>query len=228
MGAFLRPAAFDTQSAAPIASVVMISLRTYAFLDNLQPQVAAHIGTTSRGFLPTAGVASLWVEIAPGISIHRLLDSALKATRVQPATIAVERAFGVLEVHHPDQGEVRQAGAAILSGIEKNENDRMKPRIVSSQVIRSIESYHTQLINRTRYGSMILPGESLFILETEPAAYAVLAANEAEKAARITLVDVLPIGAFGRLYLSGSEAQVDAAAAAAQQAMQSIEGTTAS
>jgi hypothetical protein len=205
----------------------MIELRTFAFLDNLQPQLAAHVGSTSRGFLPVAGVASLWVEIAPGISIHRLLDTALKATRCQPATIAVERAFGVLEVHHPDQGEVRQAGEAILRGIDHAEADRMAPRLVSSQVIRAIESYHTQLINRTRYGSMILPGQSLYILETEPAAYSVFAANEAEKAARITLVDVTPIGAFGRLYLAGPEAEIDAAQAAAERALQSLAGRAA-
>ncbi len=204
----------------------MIDLRTYAFLDNLQPQLAALIGTTSRGFLPVAGVASLWVEIAPGIAIHRLLDSALKATRVQPATIAVERAFGVLEVHHLDQGEVRQAGAAILEGIEHAELDRRKPRVVSSQVIRAVESYHTQLINKTRYGSMILPGESLYILETEPAAYSILAANEAEKAARIKLCDVKPIGAFGRLYLAGAEAEIDAAAEAARRAIEVVDGVT--
>jgi len=204
----------------------MIDLRTYAFLDNLQPQLAAQIGTTSRGFLPVAGVASLWVEIAPGIAIHRLLDSALKATRVQPAAIVVERAFGVLEVHHEDQGEVIQAGAAILEGIGREQSDRRKPRIVSSQVIRGVESYHTQLINRTRYGSMILPGESLYILETEPAAYAILAANEAEKAAGIKLVDVKPIGAFGRLYLAGSEADIDAAAEAANRAIEVIDGKT--
>lgn len=202
----------------------MVQLRTYAFLDNLQPQLAAQIGTTSRGFLPVQGMASLWIEIAPGISIHRLLDTALKATRVAPATIAVERAFGVMEVHHQDQGEVRQAGEAVLRGIEQSESDRMKPRIVSSQVIRSIESFHTQLINRTRYGSMITPGQSLYILETEPAAYAILAANQAEKAARVVLVDVNPIGAYGRLYLAGSEADIDAAAAAAEQAMRSIVG----
>lgn len=202
----------------------MVNLRTYAFLDNLQPQLAAHIGTTSRGFLPVAGVASLWIEIAPGIAIHRLLDSALKATRCQPATIAVERAFGVMEVHHEDQGEVRQAGEAVLRGIELSENDRMKPRVVSAQIIRSIESYHTQLLNRTRFGSMILPGDSLFILESEPAVYAILAANEAEKTAKVTLVDVTPIGAFGRLYLAGSEAQIDAAAKAATNALESLDG----
>jgi len=202
----------------------MIDLRTYAFIDRLQPQLAAHVGTTSRGFLPVAGVAALWIEIAPGIAIHRLLDHALKATRCQPATIAVERAFGVLEIHHDDQGEVRHGGEAILRSIERTESDRLTPRIVSSQVIRAIESYHTQLLNRTRFGSMILPGQSLYILETEPAAYCVLAANEAEKAARITLVDLNPIGAFGRLYLAGGEADIDAAAAAAERALQSIKG----
>ena len=204
----------------------MIQLRTYAFLDKLQPQLAAQIGTTSRGFLPVQGVASLWIEIAPGISIHRLLDTALKSTHVAPATIAVERAFGVMEVHHEDQGEVRQAGDAVLRAIEKEERDRMKPRIVSSTVIRSIESYHTQLINRTRYGSMITPGQSLFILETEPAAYSILAANEAEKAAQIQIIDVNPIGAYGRLYLAGSEADVDAAADAARRCLESVEGRT--
>ena len=49
---------------------------------------------------------------------------------------------------------------------------------------------------------MILPGQSLFILETEPAGYVVFAANEAEKAAHVYLVNVTPYGAFGRLYMS--------------------------
>jgi hypothetical protein len=202
----------------------MIELRTFAFLDSLQPQLASHFGTTSRGFLPVPGVASLWIEIAPGIAIHRLLDSALKATQVRPATIAVERAFGVMEVHHEDQGEVVSAGEAILTGIEKTRSDRAKPRVVSSQIIRAVEPYHTQLINRARYGSMIVPGESLYILETEPAAYAVLAANEAEKAAPIALLDVIQIGAFGRLLLGGGEAEIDAAKIAAEQSLSAIDG----
>ena len=58
---------------------------------------------------------------------------------------------------------------------------------------------------------MILPGESLFILETSPAGYVSFAANEAEKAARVSLVDIRPYGAFGRLYMSGPEAEIDAA-----------------
>ncbi|MBD3337431.1 MAG: hypothetical protein GF355_18105 [Candidatus Eisenbacteria bacterium] len=202
----------------------MITLRTYIFLDSLQPQLAAHIGTVSRGFLPVAGMASLYVEIAPGIAINRVLDIALKATRVQPAVQVVERAFGVLEVHHHDQGEVRQAGKAILGALGLEESDRLKPRMVSHQVIRAIEPYQAQLINRTRYGSMIIPGQSLYILETEPAGYAVFAANEAEKAARITLIDANPIGAFGRVYLGGPEAQIDAAAEAVEKALSTVAG----
>jgi hypothetical protein len=203
---------------------VMVELRTYAFLDTLQPQLAGGIGTTCRGFLPVPGVASLWVEIAPAIRIHELLDVALKATSVRPATISVERAYGLLEVNHPEQGEVREAGRAILEAMGKSESDRQKPRLVSSTVIRGVEPYHSQMIDRTRFASMVVPGQSLFILETEPAAYCMLAANEAEKAAPVTLVDCNPIGAFGRLYMAGGEAEIDSAREAAERALQGLSG----
>ncbi len=194
------------------------------FLDSLQPQLAALTGTTSRGFLPVPGVASLFVEIAPGMAIHQLMDAALKATRALPAAMVVERAFGMLEVHHEDKGEVHSAGQAILSALGHVETDRLKPRIVSNQIIRSIEPTHAQLINRIRFGSMLVPGDSLFILETEPAAYVAFAANEAEKAARIQLIEVQTFGAFGRLYLGGAEAEIDAAASAAVKAIEGIKG----
>jgi microcompartment protein CcmL/EutN len=203
------------------------TLRTHVFLDKLQPQLAAHIGTTSRGFLPVAGQASLFIEIAPALHIVRLMDVALKATRVQPAVQVVERAYGLMEVHHDDQGEVRSAGTAVLAEIGVDESDRMKPKLVARQVIRNVEPYQAQLINRSRYGSMLVPGESLFILESEPAGYIVYAANEAEKAARIKLIDVNPIGAFGRLYLSGPEAEIDAAAEAAIHAVEGLTGRSA-
>ena len=199
-------------------------LRAYVFLDSLQPQLAAHVGTTSRGFLPVPYVASLFVEIAPGMGIHQLLDSALKSTRCQPASMVVERAFGMLEVHHEDKGEVVSAGRAILESLGAKEEDRLKPRLVSNQIIRSIEPTHAQLINRIRFGSMIVPGDSLFILETEPAAYVAFAANEAEKAARVQLVEVQTFGAFGRLYLAGAESEIDSAAQAAVQALQGLSG----
>ncbi len=202
----------------------MVTLRTYIFLDSLQPQLASHVGTVSRGFLPVAGMASLYIEIAPALSIVRLMDVALKATRVAPAVQVVERAYGLMEVHHDDQGEVRQAGSAVLGEIDKTEEDRIKPKMVAKQIIRNVEPYQSQIINRIRYGSMIIPGESLFILETVPAGYIVYAANEAEKAARVTLVDCNPIGAFGRLYMGGPEAEIDAAAEAAVRAIENVKG----
>ena len=202
-----------------------IKLRTYTFLDALQPQLATFIGKTARGFLPVPGQASLWVEIAPGIAINRVTDAALKATKVQPAVQVVERAFGLLEVHDHDQGEVLSAGSTILKHLELTEEGRIKPRVVTNQIIRSVEPYQTQIINRNSAGMMVLPGESLFILETEPAGYIVLAANEAEKAAQISLVNVTPYGAFGRLYLSGPEAEIDAAAEAAISTLESVSGT---
>ncbi len=201
-----------------------VSLRTYVFLDALQPQLATFIGKTARGFLPVPGQASLWIEIAPGIAINQVTDAALKATRVQPAVQVVERAYGLLEVHDDDQGEVLSAGRTVLKHLERTEADRLKPRALTSQILRSITAYQTQIINRSSSGMMVLPGESLFILETEPAGYAVLAANEAEKAARISLVNVTPYGAFGRLYLSGPEAEIDEAAKAAQKALAQVSG----
>jgi hypothetical protein len=201
-----------------------VSLRTYTFLDALQPQLATFMGKTARGFLPVPGQASLWVEIAPGIAINRVTDAALKATKVQPAVQVVERAYGLLEIHHHDQGEVLSAGRTILAHLELEEGQRLKPRVMTSQIIRSVEAYQTQIINRSSSGMMVLPGESLFILETEPAGYAVLAANEAEKAAHVSLVNVTPYGAFGRLYLSGPEAEIDAASEAASAALRGVTG----
>jgi hypothetical protein len=202
----------------------MVTLRTYIFLDDLQPQLASYIGKTARGFLPVPHVASLFVEIAPGIAINTVTDRALKATQVVPAVQVVERAYGLLEVHDDDQGNVLQAGEAILDDLGLTEDERYKPRVVSNQIIRSIEPYQSQIINRNSRGNMLLPGQSLFILETEPAGYAVFAANEAEKAANIFLVNVRPFGAFGRLYLGGTEAEIDAAAEAAMSALETVDG----
>jgi ethanolamine utilization microcompartment shell protein EutL len=201
-----------------------VTLRAYQFIDSLQPQLTSHICTTCRGYFPVPGVASLFVEIAPGMQIHRLIDRALKSTDVSPATLVVERAYGMLEIHHSDKGQVLAAGAAILEGLGAKEGDRIKPKVVSNTVIRAIEPYHAMILDKIRFGSMINPGESLFIMETEPAAYVAFAANEAEKAARVTLVDVTPFGAFGRLYLAGDESQIDSAAKAATEAIASISG----
>jgi ethanolamine utilization microcompartment shell protein EutL len=201
------------------------TLRAYTFLDSLQPQFTSHLCTTCRGYFPVPGMASLFIEIAPGMQIHRLLDRALKATDVQPATLIVERAFGMLELHHDDKGQVLAAGDAILGELGMTEADRIRPKLVSNTIIRSIEPYHAMILDKIRYGSMITPGESLFILESEPAAYMAFAANEAEKAADVRLVDVKTVGAFGRLYMSGTESEVDSAAAAAVAAIESLSGS---
>ncbi len=203
-----------------------VDLRSYVFLDSLQPQMAAFVGSTARGFLPLAGDASLWVEISPGIEINRITDIALKSTKVRPAVQVVERLFGLLEVHSSDQAEVRAAGAAILDALEVQAEERWKPSILSSQIIRRVDAHQTQLINRNRNGMMLIADQTLYIMEVEPAAYAVLAANEAEKAAEINIVEVRPFGSFGRVYLGGEERDIMAGYSAAVQAIEDIAGRT--
>jgi hypothetical protein len=153
-----------------------------------------------------------------------VIDVALKQTAVQPATLVVERAYGMFEVHSEDKGEVQSAGDAILRHLGVTLQDRLKPKLVSNTIIRAIEPMHAMILDKIRFGSMIEPGQSLFILETEPAAYAALAANEAEKAANVRLVDVNTFGAFGRLYMAGTESEIDSAAAAAVAALKAIVG----
>ena len=201
-----------------------VDLRSYVFLDNLQQQHAAFLGTVARGFLPLPGDASLWVEISPGIEINRITDIALKATGVRPGIQIVERLYGLLEVHSPDQSETRAAGEAILEALEVTEDDRIKPRVVSSQIIRNIDAHQTQLINRLRHGQMILAGQTLYVLEVEPAGYAALAANEAEKAANINILEVLAFGSFGRVYLGGEEQDIMAGYGAALGAIEGVTG----
>jgi len=158
-----------------------IDLRTYILLDSLQPQMASFISTISRGYFPVAGQACTIVEISPGIEINRLTDIALKATNVTPGIQVVERLFGMLEVHSDNQGDARQAGEAILNELGLQESDRMRPRVLTSQLIKNISDHHAQLINKVRYGNMIVRGETLYVLEVEPAGYAYFAANEARR-----------------------------------------------
>ncbi len=204
----------------------MVDLRSYVFLDSLQPQYAAFFGTVAQGFLPVAGMASLYVEISPGIEINRVTDIALKGARVTPGMQIVERVFGMLEIHSESQAEVRQAGSAILQALDLKEDDRTKPRIASSQIIRHVDDYQTQLINRMRHGNMIIAGQTLYVMEVEPAAYAALAANEAEKAANVNILEVRVFGSFGRVYLGGEEADMEVGYKAAIQAIESVTGKT--
>jgi hypothetical protein len=201
-----------------------VELRSYVYLDRLQPQHAAYLGTVAIGFLPLPGDASLWVEISPGIEINRITDVALKSAVVRPGVVVVERLYGLLEVHSTRQGETQAAGRAILEAIGVRQQDCLRPRVLSSQIIRNIDPHHTQLINRNRRGQMLLAGQTLYVLEVEPAAYAALAANEAEKAALINILQVSAVGALGRLYLGGEERDILAAADAVLAAMESVIG----
>jgi hypothetical protein len=201
----------------------LVDLRSYVFLDSLQPQHAAFLGTVAQGFLPIADMASLWIEISPGIEINRITDIALKSTHVTPGMQIVERLYGLLEIHSDSQADVRQAGAAVLEALGLKEDDRWKPRILSSQVIRRLDDHQAQLINRMRHGHMIIPQQTLYVMEVQPAAYAALAANEAEKAAQINILEVRAFGSFGRVYLGGEERDIDVGYRAA---VASIEGVT--
>ncbi|MDX2100134.1 MAG: hypothetical protein SFW36_20350 [Leptolyngbyaceae cyanobacterium bins.59] len=201
-------------------------LRSYVYLDSLQAQHAAYLGTVSSGFLPLPGDASLWIEISPGIEINRITDVALKAAVVRPGVQIVERLYGLLEIHASNQGEVHAAGRAILDSLGVRAQDCLKPRVLSSQIIRNIDPHHTQLINRARPGNMLLSGQTLYVLEVEPATYAALAANEAEKAALINILQISAVGSFGRLYLGGEERDILAASRAALEAIENSKGRT--
>jgi hypothetical protein len=201
-----------------------MELRTFTFLDILQPQLASFLQTVAQGFLPLEGQAALFIEIAPGIAINTITDAALKQTRVIPGMQIVERAYGLLEVHSFDQGEVRHAGTAMLEKLGVAAEERLKPRILSEQTITGIDGHHAQLINRMRHGDMISQGQTLYTLEVHPAAYAAIAANEAEKAAPIRLLEVITFGAVGRLWLGGYEAEIAEAARAIQETLAAISG----
>ncbi|MFT4234390.1 MAG: BMC domain-containing protein [Microbacterium sp.] len=203
----------------------MSSLRTYAFIDRMQPQCAAHVAATSPGDVPLAGMAELFIEMAPGNEVFRAADIALKAAGVRPALQIIEREFGLLEVHSEQQAEVLASGQAILDELGLTENDRIKPQIASTQFITNVHPYQAQLLNKWRKGSLLMPGDSLFVMEVAPAAYVALAANEAEKAADIHVIEIRAVGRFGRMFLSGTESDVRTAMEAAVNALEEVTGT---
>jgi ethanolamine utilization microcompartment shell protein EutL len=190
---------------------VEFSMRAYVYIDSMQPEFAAYVGATVQGSPPVAGMAELWVEVAPANEAFRLMDVALKAAQVQPATQYIEREFGLLELHAYDQSAVRAAAEAIFDTTGLVESDRVRPRIASTQVVTNVDPFQAQLINKMRRGSLLVPGQTLLIMEVEPAAYIALAANEAEKAAAISQVYVSNVGRFGRYFAAGSESEIEAA-----------------
>lgn len=199
-------------------------LRCYVYLDRMQAQFAAFIGTITQGDLSTEGMASLYIEMAPGMEVFRVVDIAVKGTRARPGVQFVEREFGTFEVHHHEQAEVLEAGSIVLDRLGLKREDRVKPQVVSSQIITNIDPYQAQLLNRFRRGTMLIPGQTLLVMEAAPAAYIAYACNEAEKAASINLIHFSGIGRFGRMWLSGSESEINTARDAAAQALDSLEG----
>lgn len=202
-----------------------INLRTYVVIDNMQPQYAAVTGTVIKGDMCLAGMAQLYIELEPGSGVYKVLDTALKQSNAKPGFQIVEREYGEVELHSKEIDDIHLAGEAILDFYGLSINDRIKPRIVSEQIITNIDPYQAQLINRSnRYGSIIVPGETLFILEVEPAAYISKALNESEKASDIKIVTFDPVGRFGRMYISGRDSDVRAAREAAISAIENISG----
>ena len=201
-------------------------LRCYSYLDRMQPQYAAFVGTITQGDLPVEGMAALYIELSPGNEAFRLVDIAVKATEARPGAQLVEREFGMFEVHSRSQAEVLEAGRIVLDRIGHQIADRLKPEIASIQIITNVDPYQAQLLNRFRRGSMLVPGETMLVLECAPAAYINYACNEAEKGANIKILHVSSVGRFGRMWLSGSEAEILTARDAAVKALEELEGKT--
>jgi len=198
------------------------SLRAYVFIDQLQPQLAQFIAKDNRVYDPSEYDAALMLELAPAMEIHRMTDLALKATRVRLGSVVTERIYGMMQVQHADQGEVMEAGEAVLRQTGLSQADRAPVEVVTNMIIRGIEQDHAIYFTGTSKGYMVLADESVFILETKPAAYLTLACNEALKAGRVKLITVRPFGATGRLVMSGPEAEIDVAAAAALKSLEAL------
>ena len=190
-------------------------LRTYTFIDSLQPQLAQFIAKDNRVYDPSEYDAALFIEIAPAMEIHAMIDLALKATRARLGSVVTERHFGLMQIHHADKGEVVEAGSAVLKATGLSENDRAEVKILTNKIIRGVEQDHAISFTGVAKGNMVLAGESVFILESTPAAYLAIACNQALKAAETKLINIKPFGASGRLVMSGSESEIDSSAEAA-------------
>jgi hypothetical protein len=201
-----------------------IDLRTFTYIDILMPKLAGFLQTVSQGYQPLERQSVLYVEVAPGISINQVTDICLKRTSVEPGMQIVERAFGILEVHHFDQGQIRAAGQAILDYYGITEEDRLAPVVKTNQVITGVQGHQSMLINRMRHGDLIAENDTLYVMECHPAGYAMIAANEAEKASPIQLLEMRAVGAYGRLYLSGNYEEVLEAQRAIIDTLESLKG----
>lgn len=202
----------------------MAELRAYCHLDRLQPQFASAFACKCRGFLPVEGMASLFVEVLPGIEINQLTDTALKITNSKPGEMIVERRYGMLEIHSSDREEVMHAGQMILDKIGLKEEDRLAPKILATSIINKVDPYQAVIINRNSKGMLILGGDDVYLLEVTPAAYSSIAANEAEKHCNIRIVDMRFFGASGRVYLAGTESEIQSASKIVVETLENLTG----
>ncbi len=201
-----------------------MDLRALVQIDRLQPQFAAYTGATVQGSVPLAGDTILVGEVGPGNEVFRVVDIALKASDVQATSQIVEREFGFFILRSTSNAEVSAAREAVLSHLGVGLAGRRRAKVESSQIITSVEPYQAQLLNKWASGSLLVPGETLGILECGPAAYITAAANESEKVATIKIVEVRTLGRFGRMFISGSEADVRLAIETASSALGALEG----
>ena len=144
---------------------------------------------------------------------------------MEPGILFTERQFGLLELHARDGAEVRAAGQAILDGIEASAEDQLRPATLYTDIIEEVSDQHAIILNRMRNASMILPGQSLLLYELAPALFAAVAANEAERISPgATIVDVQMMGASGRIFMSGTRGELEAAQAVIDRTLKAIKG----
>ncbi len=206
----------------------MTELRVYLPIHDLQPQFAAYLSspTRARGYPPFEHEHSLIIEVSPALSIHRIIDLALKAAPdMEPGILFTERQFGLLELHAEDEAALADAGQAILDGIGAKASDQLAPTILFHDIIEDIADQHAIILNRTRDASILVPGTSLLVYEMAPALFACVAANEAERAApEATINDVQMMGASGRIFMSGSTDDMIRARDTITETLEAIEG----
>jgi hypothetical protein len=206
----------------------MTELRVYLPIADLQPQFAAYLSspTRARAYPPFRGQNSLIIEVAPALSIHRIADLALKeAPDMEPGILFTERQFGLLELHADRMEDLDAAGKAILKGIGAKANDQLAPTVLYHDIIEDLSDQHAIILNRSRDGSILVPGVALLIYEMAPALFACVAANEAEKAAPgLTINDVQMMGATGRIFLSGTVEQMTIARDRITEVLSGIKG----
>lgn len=206
----------------------MTELRVYLPIEDLQPQFAAYLSSPmrARAYPPFRGQHSLIIEVAPALSIHRITDLALKAAPdMEPGILFTERQFGLLELHSDSMDELDAAGRAILGGIKAKASDQLAPKVLYHDIIENLSDQHAIILNRSRDGSILVPGVSLLIYEMTPALFACVAANEAEKAAPgAVLNDVQMMGATGRIFMSGHPDEMKIARDRITQVLETIKG----